>query len=340
MVQLIDGNIVISEDQESVSISNIAGAIKTISGMSKTLAQIDFPRINASITAMTKQVIGFFSTIAVSDYMASFKEAFSSFYDKLHEAMNNPYSYINYMDYQKQLDAFHWAWPYDIQPEELKQILEQVEDEKGFDKLMLSFFSKERIEDMFAYTLECLPRKHKIIYSQIKTAYNEKQYALINNAILSIIDNLLGGILKDKGNTKRKYILNPIIEFYADNYSLADIGFIFELQMLSNNIDMIFSDVDFNKHIDLQSNKKVRRHLSAHGVMYSNKRSDSVMLLNTLAALMGNLKYITPFKNSLSYNKKKKVFMIDLKEYALKNRITKQLGIEINCEVKQFVGKK
>ena len=233
-----------------------------------------------------------------------------------------------YMDYQKKLDTFHWAWPYGIQPEELKQIIEEAEDEKGFDKQMLSFFSKGRIDNLFSYTLNLLPRKHKIIYSQIRIAYYEEQYALINNAIFSIIDNLLGVTLIDKGKTKRNYILKPIIEFYANNYSLGNIGFIFELQMLSNNIDLIFSNINFNEHIDLESNKKVRRHLSAHGVMHSNKRSDSVMLLNTLAALVENMKYIVPFNSSLIYNIKKESFEIVMKEYVLRNRLRKQLGME------------
>ena len=157
-------------------------------------------------------------------------------------------------------------------------------------------------------------------------AYNQGQYALINNAIFSIIDNLLSVVLKNKGRTTRKGILQPIIEYYSNNYRFADIDFIFQLQMLSNNINLIFSDYNFAETKELETHKKARRHLSAHGVKYSNRRCDSVMLLNTLTSLLDNMKYIEPFSDSLEY--KNKMFCISAKKYVITNRIRKQVHIE------------
>lgn len=96
--------------------------------------------------------------------------------------------------------------------------------------------------------------------------------------------------------------------------------------MLSNNINLIFDNYDFAKNKKIDTHKKVRRHLAAHGVNYSNRRCDSVMLLNTLTSLLDNMKYIEPFSESLEY--KNKAFYINAKKYVITNRIKKQVHIE------------
>lgn len=75
------------------------------------------------------------------------------------------------------------AWPYGITSEEMKELLENATDEQEFDKLMMSFFSQKRVNQMCEYALSHLTRKHKKMFLQIMEAYNQRQYALINNAI-------------------------------------------------------------------------------------------------------------------------------------------------------------
>ena len=304
-----------------VSVSS--SLVQAINSWAETAA----PIIN-SINSTIKYLSDLIASSNVSEYMASFSEAMASFGEAIKKATNDPYSYINFMDYQKKLDSYHWAWPYGITPEELRRLLEQATDEKSFDRIMQSFFSRERINDMFSYTLGNLPRKHQKIFSQIMVSYRQKHYALINNALLSILDNTLSEVLKDKGCVTRKGLLLPIINYYANKYCLHEIPFIFEMQMLSNSIDLIFANYHFSEKITLESNKTVRRHLSMHGVRYSNEKIDSVMLINTLAALLRNQPYIKPFKNSLKYTRKERKFILDLKAYTLKNRIRKQLKLE------------
>lgn len=324
------------DDDNKNEVSTITDIEANITGISKTIqmfvegvrnisrAHIIENMINvmSEISKISKMI----STVDVAAYMKSFNEAFSTFFDALEEARNNPYSYFNLKDYEKKLNDFHWAWPYGITPEEMKELLENATDELEFDKLMMSFFTKKRVNQMCEYTLLLLSRKQKKIFSQIMDAYNQGQYALINNAIFSIIDNLLSVVLKNKGRTTRKGILQPIIEYYSNNYRFADIDFIFQLQMLSNNINLIFSDYNFAETKELETHKKARRHLSAHGVKYSNRRCDSVMLLNTLTSLLDNMKYIEPFSDSLEY--KNKMFCISAKKYVITNRIRKQVHIE------------
>lgn len=287
----------------------------------------------------------FVSNVASSDYMQSVKDNFIRFENAVVEANNNPDSALNYYKYQKQLKAFHWAWPFNISAEELKILVEQANNEKEFDSIIMSFFSKDRIQEMFSFISNNMPRKHKVVFNQIVEAYRNKHYVLINNALFPIIDNILGILVDDKGCVTRRGLLHPIIKFYSENYRLSDIYFIFPLQMLSNNIDLIFENSDFND-VKIKTNKKVYRHLSAHGYMYSNNRVDTIMLLNTLTALLINMPYIDPFRNAIvkksNKNKKKKkqenkkqenleqIFDIEKCPYVIRKRIYKELKIAVD----------
>lgn len=292
--------------------------------VSSIMREIDISGIIKTISALSSSI----SRILSSDYMISIKESFAKLAQEYEEAHNNPYSYINFYDYQDTLNRFHWAWPFEITPEELKNLIEQVKDEREFDRLLASYFTKARLRNMFIIIESRLSRRHRVILRQIKNAFYSRQYALMNTATVAIMDNILGIVLRDKGCNARKEILKPIIEYYADNYSFHDVDFLFELQMLSNNINLIFGDYDFGNKVIIESNKKIRRHLSVHGYMFSNSRIDSIMLLNTLAALLLNMKYILPFEKTINRNKKKN-FYIYTKDYVIRNRIQKTLEIAI-----------
>lgn len=330
---MIDGEIRIpsgdenNESNESNE-SNGMGLAKmseSINNIVKVIRQISFDSLISAFSQIGKKLIELFQlNLSPSSYMSSFSNALKRFGEALLEAYENPYSYFNFTGYQEQLDAFHWAWPFDIAPEELKSLIEKAEDERQFDKLIASFFTEERMENLCDYVLSSLPRKHRIVWRQITDAYEREQYALINNATISIIDNILGTVLVNKGLSSRKGILRPIVDFYANNYSLSEIGFIFELTMLSNNIDMLFADYRFNEKIKIETNKKVRRHLAAHGYMFSNQKIDSIMLMNTLAALLRSHELIKPFEKTLKYEKKRGGFYVGIKPGFIKRRIEKK----------------
>lgn len=268
------------------------------------------------------------SDIVSSDYMKSVSTSFAKFGKIILDAYDNPNSIVNYYEYQKELEKFHWAWPFEISADELKMLIEQANNEKEFDRIILSFFSKDRVQKMLSYIYDNLPRKHKVIFKQIEEAYGNKHYAIVNNAVFSIIDNILSTVLKDKGCTSRKGLLLPIIDYYSDNFDIKDVCFLIQFQMLSNNIDLVFEDYDFN-NVAINTNKKVYRHLSIHGYMYSNNKVDTIMLLNTLAAVLVNRPYIIPFKNTLVRRNKGKnrKFIINTKLYVVRNRIFKGLNI-------------
>ena len=317
----------VDDGRTRITITNMIAAHSDFKQVINSWDEIAVPiikNINATMSYMSEVIERF----NASEFMTYMTKTVASLCEEIQAAKDNPTSVINFAEYQEKLKVFLWAWPYEIIPAELKKLLEQSRDEKDFDRIMLSFFSKRRMKDMFAYIIDNIPKKHKKIFVQIERAYYQGLYALINNATLSILDNVLSESLKNKGCVTRIGILHPIIDFYDQNYCLQRIPFIIEMQMLSNSIDLIFANYSFSGVIRLESNKTVRRHLSLHGVKYSNKRIDSVMVINTLASFLKNRPYIEPFKNSLKYNSKEKVFGIGLKSYALKNRICKQLNIE------------
>lgn len=262
-------------------------------------------------------------SIVTTNYMKSIKESLTLAAQIIEGSINNPDSNYNYCKYEKKLSSFHWSWPYGITTQELMTLLKYVENEQQFDKLMLTFFTRERLLALFTDIDKMLPRRHKILFRQIMSGFNLKYYSLVNNALFSIIDNLLGQYIKDKGCIKRKGVLKPIIEYYADNYRVSEVFILYELQMLSNNVDLIFEDIRFDKKIDIQSNKKTRRHLSVHGVRYSNSKVESIMLFNTLFALLEKSIYLSPFCDTLKH--RKVGFEIQPPKYVIERRIKKIL---------------
>ncbi len=310
-------------DKEAFS-NNYKGLSRTIKLYAKMITQVMPGDVLSDAEKNIRKAIRQFTNILTTDYMKSFYESVDTFNTAGENAKSNPNSFYNYYEYQKRLDTYHWAWPYQITAEELKDLLEKATNEEQFDKLMVSFFNKQKMENILC-DIECqLPRKQKTIFKQIENSYKNRDYAIINLALCSIIDNLLSVLLKNKGCTKRIGILTPILKYYSENYSLSEVSFLFELHMLANNLDMIFGNYDFSQKIIIDSNKKARRHLASHGVMYSNRKSDSIMLLNTLEALLDMTVYLLPFSGTLQ-NGNNKAFTITAKPWVVKNRINKTI---------------
>lgn len=243
-----------------------------------------------------------------SEFMSGLANALKKYADDIEKAKNNPNSYFSYMKYQKDLDTVHWAWPYEITAEELKSLLENTNSEKDFDRVMISFFAKEKVEKMVQEISCALPNHHRMMLKQVKNAFDRKDYAIANNALMSIIDNMLTSFLKNKGQNKRVGILVPIIEYY-ESFPLNEVEFVFELCMLSNNIDFIFQNYSFDKRIEINTNKKVRRHTSLHGFKYSNKKVDALLLLNTLISICKFQSILKEFNGSLIIDKQSKKFV-------------------------------
>ncbi|MBR4861249.1 MAG: hypothetical protein IKU09_03500 [Firmicutes bacterium] len=254
-----------------------------------------------------KPVINQVSKIMATEFMTGFSNALRNYAEQVQHAKNNPNSYFNYMHYQNDLDNMHWAWPYGIDAEELKYILENAHSEKEFDALMRKYFKPEKIEKMIGETIIGLPSRHQMMLKQAKNAFDRGDYAIANNALMSIIDNLLSEYVLNKGQSKRVGILIPIIDYYK-GFPLRKVDFIFELCMLSNNIDFLFQDYRFNESIKIETNKKIRRHPSLHGVKYSNKRTDTLLLFNTLVNLINQREILDKFKNSLVIEHKRFTF--------------------------------
>jgi len=248
-------------------ISNVVQQMNPMQEIAKKLSEVFKP--------ITTQIV---------DNLPKMTSYFDELSKTLEKARENPDSLLNWIEYSEKLSEYIWTIPYDISSDELKELTSIVNSEKEFDKYMLKYFDKAKVEKLFNEILSRIPNKHRTIFRQIKTSFDLGNYALINTGLLSVIDELCSQFLLDKGCLKRKDILLPIVEI-IDNTS--DDNFeVIPILVLNDNINVIYETVDFNKKIKIKTNKKVRRNPSQHGKYFSNRKIDTIMLLNTIYYLL------------------------------------------------------
>lgn len=72
--------------------------------------------------------------------------------------------------------------------------------------------------------------------------------------------------------------------------------------MLSEKLNRLYSDTDFNNQVKPNNRKEISRHSSIHRKYYSNKRESALMLLNTIFYLLKVISNFKQFKDKLKYN--------------------------------------
>lgn len=249
-------------------------------------------RLNEIIKPVIKQITS-------TEFMSPLFEQFRKYAELVEKAKANPDSVFNYYRYSHKLNDFHWTWPYGMDSDSMLSAIETIESEVEFDNWLLEYFDEEKMTALIEDIKNGVSEKYEIAIEQIIIGLQSNSYVLINNTLLSIIDGVLSKYVANKKIVHRRGILEPIIAYYDDNYSLETIPFIFELGMLENNIQFIFEDSDFNLEIQVETNKKVRRHSAVHGMAFSNNYNDTIFLLNALYWLIALEDVLRPFENSL-----------------------------------------
>lgn len=233
---------------------------------------------------------------------------FESLSKSLEEAKANPNSVYNWLEYYDKLSEFFWIMPYKMTPDELHDILLNIKTEKEFDKYIYKYFNKVKVNCLIDDIKKLIERKQDLIlFEQIIIAYNNKSYSLASMGIMSIIDNLLSYYLLNKGCTARIELFKPIIDDLNNRREISD-DFLFIVMMINSNINLLYEHIEFNEKIKIKTNKKVRRNPVSHGKSYSNKKIDTIMLLNTLYYLLIAKIELKEYKSSLCYNQNKKKF--------------------------------
>lgn len=231
----------------------------------------------------------------------------------LEEAKNNPDSLLSWMNYYNRMSEFFWIMPYKITTEELHEILQNVSTEKEFDQYINKYFNKAKVELLIKDISIMLPNNNqRKIFDQIVTAYKSKSYALASIGITTMIDNCLSYYLIDKGCTSRLKLFEPIIKNLDLKRENSDFSFI--VMMVNSNINLLYEQIEFNNKISINTNKKSRRNPISHGKLYSYKKIDTIMLLNTMYYLLVIQNELKGYKNSLYRNSKKKEFYIPSKD--------------------------
>ena len=132
-----------------------------------------------------------------------------------------------------------------------------------------------------------------------------KDYAIANKALMSIIDNLLKKYMYNPGKIHRQGIMEPMTHYYG-MYTPKEAPFYLRMEMLSHCINFIFQRYDFSSTLHIETNKKANRHVAIHGLKYSNKRIDTIFLINTIYEILHNQKYMKPFEGTIIISGKSK----------------------------------
>lgn len=253
---------------------------------------------------------------------------FESISKSLEEAKANPYSIYNWFKYYDKLSEFFWIMPYKMTPNELHDILSNIKTEKEFDKYIFKYFNKTKVNLLIDDIKKSIQRRQDLkLFEQIIIAYNNKSYSLASMGLMSIIDNMLSYYLLNKGCNSRVKLFKPIIKDLNRKREISD-DFPFIVMMINSNINLLYEDIQFNERIKIKTNKKARRNPVSHGKSYSNKKIDTIMLLNTVYYLLIAKTELKEYKNSLCYDRNSKEFYFPDKFE--KERIKKKIKENIN----------
>jgi len=257
------------------------------------------------------------TSIKTNDY-------FNPLIESIQKLREDPNNILSWMNYYHKLNDYFWIMPYQITTEQLHDILNTVNTEKEFDKVLIKHFNKQRIENLMNDIKNKLSNKQEIkLFNQIKDTYYSKNYALASIGILSIIDNSLSYYLINKGSSARINMFKPIIKDLENNDDGTSLIFI--VMMIDNNINRLYEQIEFNQKISIKTNKKTRRNPSTHGKSYSNKKIDSIMLMNTLYYLLDKKDELSKYKNSLYQENKTLKIEKKKKKREINNEIKKQI---------------
>jgi len=293
----------------------------------KMIESITNPLFNAinqiaeSQKALMNTVI---STITINNPL------FESLSKSLEEARANPNSIYSWFDYYDKLSEFFWIMPYQMSADELHEILTNIKTEKEFDRYISKYFNKKIVNSLICDIKKMMNSKQDLkLFNQIILSYDNKSYSLASMGLMSLIDNLLSYYLLNKGCNSRIKLFEPIIEDLDRKREISD-DFPFIVMMINSNINLLYEDIEFNDKIKIKTNKKARRNPVSHGKSYSNKKIDTIMLLNTLYYLLISKSELKEYKSSLCYDRNKKEFYFPNKEQKqqvknnIKNNIKKK----------------
>lgn len=289
---------------DMISISeSIETMVKPLKDISESIQAMVKPFIEVSekIGEIVKPLVDAFTNLnfEVSPYFLEISETFK-------KASENPDSFLNWYEYYKKLGEYFWTFPFEMKSEELKYILQNVNSEKEFDKYMLKYFSKEKIINLERYILKNIPRKHQTMFKQIINSFHNKNYAIANLGITAIIDDLCTYFLEDKGCNSREDLFLPIIEKVEE--STADVFEVIPLLIINANINVLYESIDFRKRIILSTHKTARRNPGQHGKKFSNKKLDTIMLLNTIYYMLIVIENFGKYKDKVICVRNKKDF--------------------------------
>lgn len=274
------------------SLGSIIESLKpTINLASKRACQIvnAISPIQETIQSLIKSLIPIINQVANS--IPDISSYFGELANTIKELQKNPDNIFNWIEFSKSLSNYFWLPPYLMESSQLMKLLKTVECEQQMDEELEKYFTEQIINELLDEIINKSFSKHEEIMIQIKKAYNNKSYALVNTGLFSVIDSLCSFfVLNKKKNTYRINLFEPILR--VEERESDDYYAILILSMVNDNINFLYSKNNC-------SHKIARRHPSQHGEFFSNNKIDTIMLLHTTYYLLIMTDVYKKYKKSL-----------------------------------------
>ena len=302
-----------SDISKDITTNNISKELNKISGITATIVNSVWMKDMKKVQEVFKPLFDVSKRIRkemepVQKVISEITKALEPTLSLIREAKKNPNSNISWYTYYKELSKYYWVYPFGISVEEMKKITNSDLDETKFDKYMEKHFTLDIITKLETATVKMLPENHVDLYRQCIKALTEESYVLANMGLIAIIDDLTSFYLKNKGCTHRYNLFEPIIEeieqLDLDKFESKH----FLLMMVSSNINQLYEDKNFNVKIIIKNHKDINRHTSIHGKYFSNLKSSSLMLANTIYNVLVVNNVFGKYKDSIVRKNKKFVF--------------------------------
>lgn len=170
-----------------------------------------------------------------------------------------------------------WVIPFEYEYKNIKKLTDL--SNKDFNNEMLKYFNKSRVNRLITNCIKNETKKDKKkILRQVKQNYTLGNYSICNVALITYLDSLSLKFIDSSSRCQHKSheVVNNIHQYYEehDTYQMY-----LKAEVLKNFYDILY---DNENNLKNSNSKTLNRHLASHGTIYSDKKIDTLRLLNAI----------------------------------------------------------
>lgn len=235
--------------------------------------------LNVIVPSFQPIINNFYSFIMIKNQVKMIQVKLHELQEKL--STSKIKSRINAAQVEK-LNQFYWIIPFDIEYENLDEIL-KIKENTEFDKFIIEHFNNDRVKKIIGKIMQNFQSEDKKeLMKQIEEAYLNKSYALCITCLITLIDGLSLDLIEPGSEFQHLSYkaINSLLE-YIDDAPINEFGY--ELYLKVCILNNFYIKLYENETTLKNNNKeKLSRHLNSHGVKYSNNKIDCLRVLNAI----------------------------------------------------------